>query len=283
MADRINACKIVQFVCTNNTEYRDKFYKQFAKPVLVTKDKQLGRIIINQRGLTGLDGSMSEYRVLTGDTTNMWIDINDVDCVIDDHFVVVIDRLIVVRDHKRVVIGNNVSITPITNVIFYNGHQFPHWWFNRRVYNKDERNLMIDQRIDRCVSSVIEGVTNTPHVFDDGIAIPSFKQYKSGNEYYLTVFHELAHYTRFRVMGIDQQAINDSMIYKQEEIIAELTAQRIAEHFDLQYDRKNSMAYIAGYVKMAYRDFDQRSTMYYLNRLVLDSELTAKQIINMME
>lgn len=283
MANSINACKILQFACTNDTEYRDKFYKQFAKPVLVTKDKQLGRIIINQRGLIGLDGPMSEYRVLTGDTTNMWINIDNADHVIDDNFVVIINKLVITNNHKRINIGNNVAITPISNVIFYNGYRFPHWWFNRRNYNHDSRIENIDQCIQRCVDCIVEGVTNIPHVFDDGIAIPMFDQYKSSSEYYLTVFHEIAHYVRFRVIGIDQNAINDDMIYKQEEIIAELTAQRLADHFQLNYDRKNSMAYVAEYVKMGFRDFDQTSTMYYLNRLVLDSELTARQIINMME
>jgi len=127
------------------------------------------------------------------------------------------------------------------------------------VLNKHETKEKIDLK-------VMEYLVDGPNVkevlgdrayydgLSDNVVVPELGQFKTIEEYYATLFHELAHSTghkkrlnRFK----NGPTFFGNTEYAKEELVAELSACFSLSHFGLT-DRviKNSKAYIAGWLKV---------------------------------
>jgi antirestriction protein ArdC len=88
----------------------------------------------------------------------------------------------------------------------------------------------------------------------DFINMPKKESFEAVEEYYSTLFHELAHSTghksRLNREGIEEQAAAfGSKTYSKEELIAEITAAFLCAEAKIDGVFDNSAAYIAGWVK----------------------------------
>lgn len=114
----------------------------------------------------------------------------------------------------------------------------------------------------------------------DYINMPKKQSFESEEEYYSTLFHELAHSTghksRLNREGIeDQAAAFGTKTYSKEELVAEITAAFLCAEAKIEGVFDNSAAYICGWVKK-FKDKPkmivlasaaaQRASDYILNR-----------------
>lgn len=89
----------------------------------------------------------------------------------------------------------------------------------------------------------------------DKVTLPLTKQFKSTNEYYSTLFHELGHSTGHSSRlnrGLDKElAFKGSQSYSKEELIAEITATYCMNHLNLETDEtiSNSASYLKGWAE----------------------------------
>lgn len=89
---------------------------------------------------------------------------------------------------------------------------------------------------------------------EDKVVLPEIQQYDGVAEYYLTVFHELAHSTghkdRLNRKGITHNDMfSGKTEYSYEELIAEMTACFMNGNLGLETNLKNSASYIKGWSK----------------------------------
>ena len=86
----------------------------------------------------------------------------------------------------------------------------------------------------------------------DLVVVPQLGQYKDVNEYYSTLFHELAHSTGVKSRcdrGLEKNAAFGSENYSAEELVAEISSAMCIHRLSLNAEKafKNSVAYIKGW------------------------------------
>ena len=118
-------------------------------------------------------------------------------------------------------------------------------------------------RIDRC-ENVLSNFENPPSIDNKGdrayyspsndeVTIPEIKFFKSSEEYYATLFHELGHSTghesRLNRKGIVEFDKFGSEQYSKEELVAEFTSAMLSSHCGIDCLIENSASYIQGWLK----------------------------------
>ena len=88
----------------------------------------------------------------------------------------------------------------------------------------------------------------------DLVNVPAIRYFESGEEYYSTLFHELAHSTghakRLNREGVNEVAAFGTAIYSKEELIAEMSAAYLCASCGIeQKTLNNSAAYIGGWLR----------------------------------
>ncbi len=109
----------------------------------------------------------------------------------------------------------------------------------------------------------------------DVVNVPALKYFESGEEYYSTLFHELAHSTghakRLNREGINEVAAFGTATYSKEELIAEMSAAYLCASCGIEH----SAAYIGGWLRKLKDDrrlvvfaaaAAQKAADYVLNR-----------------
>ena len=94
----------------------------------------------------------------------------------------------------------------------------------------------------------------------DSIHLPKVEQFTSAEEYALTLAHELTHSTghesrlnRFADEK-DAPAIFGSPVYAKEELVADIGANMLLNHYGIETPLENSASYIAGWLKALNND-----------------------------
>ncbi|OOQ61355.1 ArdC family protein [Mucilaginibacter pedocola] len=148
----------------------------------------------------------------------------------------------------------------VFNIAQTEGIEFPH-------FESEERNEF--ETIEAC-ENVVANMPNKPTIRKNGtnayyqpstdtVTVPSLKRSKSNEEYYNTLFHELAHSTghesrlnRMELMQSDGYGKTD---YAKEELTAEMTAAFLSAITGIsQPVFDNSAAYIQGWLKALKND-----------------------------
>lgn len=90
--------------------------------------------------------------------------------------------------------------------------------------NPDKRLNYIDSRVENTGADISEH-SGTPCYIPavDKIRMPAFKDFKSGGDYYSTLFHELAHWTGAQ-SRLDRLDLKNRKGYAFEELVAEISA-----------------------------------------------------------
>ena len=93
----------------------------------------------------------------------------------------------------------------------------------------------------------------------DYINVPELNQFKSSNEYYATLFHEMVHSTGHSSRlnrGLEQNAGFGSESYSKEELIAEIGSAGLCEIANVSTDDTfiNSVAYLQSWIKVLKND-----------------------------
>lgn len=129
-------------------------------------------------------------------------------------------------------------------------------------------NAIVFNPIAEC-ESVVASMPNCPTIDHNGgnsayytpsrdtVSMPTREQFKSEEEYYMTLFHELAHstghFTRLDRFKKNKEEFNLShkKDYSFEELVAEMTACFIGSHCDIMSEAvlNNSASYLKGWVK----------------------------------
>jgi len=93
---------------------------------------------------------------------------------------------------------------------------------------------------------------------DDLVVTPRPETFRSGEEYYSTLFHELGHSTGHRSRLAREGVVNParfaSHAYSCEELVAEMTAAFLCGHCGIERTLDNSAAYIASWLRVLRRD-----------------------------
>ena len=125
---------------------------------------------------------------------------------------------------------------------------------------------------------------NRPHVDFEGnrpfyrpstdtVTVPRIERYENVNEYYSTLFHELAHSTghesRLNRPGIVNEHRFGDAVYSKEELIAEMTSAFLCAHCHIEQTTiENSAAYIQGWLKALRND----------NKLFIQAAATTQKV-----
>lgn len=232
-----------------NRCYKDPFKHVRSRPLLVNDHHVIGTI--DRR--YGTNDLLQQARMISGDVSNCWITVNDVirlnGQIIDDDLIICCR----INDVVASPIYNSYSdtIVEITNVLNVAGIEFDKSLFKTRTYNHDSRNDRIEQLFRNLPIAIVEGIVDVPQLSElgDEIVVPSFSAYNNSDEYYETIFHELAHYVRFNHLGIDRMSIVDPVCYAVEEIIAEMAATKLAYDYHLNHNIANSTYYVQYYLR----------------------------------
>jgi len=84
----------------------------------------------------------------------------------------------------------------------------------------------------------------------DIVTVPNMSDFLSTNDYYSTLYHEIAHATGHETrLNRDLTGVFGDHSYSKEELIAELTAAMLTNHAGLTVNVDNTAAYIAGWSK----------------------------------
>jgi antirestriction protein ArdC len=120
------------------------------------------------------------------------------------------------------------------------------------VRNPDERDATADEFLAATRADIREQPTDRAcyHVGADWIEMPLFSSFKSGDNFYATAFHELAHWTgaSHRYAREFGQRFGD-MRYAAEELVAELTAAFLCAEFNMDGDLRHA-GYLASWIKL---------------------------------
>lgn len=260
-------------------QYKDKYRKVCKRPVLVTSKRKLGKIVS-----FGADNAqLWEYVRLVGKCkSNLWISVSNVKRangrLIDKDLIINAPNLTYNDGNVRKQYTGTVVVTNVDNV---ENITFPTDWFKTRNYNKGQRNEQLEDIVSKLGIPIDYGTTNVPQItpLANSIAIPDFNQYNTSDEYYLTLFHEIAHYARFNWLNVDQLSTADPIAYNREEVIVELTAQKICDTAGLNYDKENSINYIGDYGSVITRRFDQRMLDNWIDYIEAESDRTVLEIL----
>ena len=83
----------------------------------------------------------------------------------------------------------------------------------------------------------------------DEVVIPSITQFESSDDYYRSLFHELAHATGHKSrLNRDQKTFNRDIEYGKEELIAEVASAYMCQCFNIPCEQ-NTVAYIDNWLK----------------------------------
>ena len=141
--------------------------------------------------------------------------------------------------------------------------------------NIPEVELKEHQKIEKC-EVVIKQMLNAPEfVFEDAnrayyapisdkLNMPAMGQFKTAEDYYFTLFHELTHSTghqsRLNRKGITELKPFGSPEYSREELVAEMGASFLSAQVGIDYDEldnnlmENSAAYLQGWLSVLKAD-----------------------------
>ena len=114
----------------------------------------------------------------------------------------------------------------------------------------------------------------------DHVQVPELFRYEQAEEYYCTIFHELAHATghesRLNRTGITGNHFFGDAVYSREELVAEMTAAFLCGHCRIENQTiHNSAAYLQAWIKTLRGDKKlaiiaaaqaQKAADYILNR-----------------
>ena len=114
----------------------------------------------------------------------------------------------------------------------------------------------------------------------DHVQVPELSRYEQPEEYYCTLFHELAHSTghksRLNREGVTGQHFFGDAVYSREELVAEMTAAFLCGHCGIENATiQNSAAYLQNWIKTLHGDKKlavtaaaqaQKAADYILNR-----------------
>lgn len=91
---------------------------------------------------------------------------------------------------------------------------------------------------------------------DDLISMPDVESFKSNEERYCTLFHELVHSTghKSRLDRLSEKAAFGSGVYSEEELTAEIGAAFLMAMAGIESTMDNSAAYLAGWLKFVKSD-----------------------------
>lgn len=124
-----------------------------------------------------------------------------------------------------------------------------------------------NERIEKA-EGIVAGMPNKPTITfggngafyslsEDKVNVPDFYRFEKNQEYYSTLFHELAHSTRHG-KRLNRDAVPHaigSKEYAKEELVAEITATFICGHCGIENQTlDNSAAYIQGWLKALRND-----------------------------
>ena len=145
-------------------------------------------------------------------------------------------------------------------------------------------------RADKLIANIeryvaIEHNRNDKAFFDgDKINLPAKSSFLSTEEYYATVMHELAHWTRYQGKNEEQKAKMHSEYLKPEgraveEITAEMTSLLLCQKLGLDYapQKENSLNYQAHWAK----NLDNKNNSYAVYNAISDAEKRVVQILNL--
>lgn len=116
----------------------------------------------------------------------------------------------------------------------------------------------------------------------DTITLPLIKQFKNTNEYYSTVFHEIAHSTghpkRLNREGIAQINYFGSEKYSKEELIAEITSAYCMNYCNLETNQtlENSVAYLKNWAE----NLKGNTSNYFIMNSTTQAEKAYQMIVN---
>lgn len=129
----------------------------------------------------------------------------------------------------------------------------------KRFQNKAERLPVLD-----AAEAIVTGYQNAPTLVHGGdracyspvldkISMPVKESFNGAEEYYSTLFHEMAHSTG-HLKRLNRKELMDSNAfgshdYSIEELVAEMSAALMCAHAGIDNTLDNSVAYIAGWVK----------------------------------
>jgi antirestriction protein ArdC len=105
----------------------------------------------------------------------------------------------------------------------------------------------------------------------DSIEMPPFARFDSPEEYYLTLFHELAHATGHPTR-LDRKGVTESdgfggKVYSQEELVAEMAAAFLGMEADLVRDQhEQSAAYLKGWLDVLQEPEHRRWLVHAANQ-----------------
>jgi antirestriction protein ArdC len=120
------------------------------------------------------------------------------------------------------------------------------------VRNPDLRDATADEFLAATGADIREQATDRAcyHVGADWIEMPLFGSFKSGDNFYATAFHELAHWTgaSHRCAREFGKRFGDNR-YAAEELVAELTAAFLCAEFGLDGDLRHA-GYLASWIKL---------------------------------
>ena len=127
------------------------------------------------------------------------------------------------------------------------------------------------ESVDDGIQAIIDAYATRPEIYHsnqdkayyspskDSIHLPNRSQFNSGEEYAMTLAHEIIHSTghpsrlhRFEVG--DKTAVFGDADYAKEELVADIGANMLLAQVGLEIDLDNSASYIAGWLKALQND-----------------------------
>ena len=260
-----------------------KFYRSQQHAYVIDRTDKLYRI--SRRGAVGQ--AIDWQRIVCGYCLNYWVPI--------DYVFRCGGRVLNMFDtfelefKQSFEVGNKTynGSVELVNIGNIDGIEFDKKLLKTKRYNKTKRIEHIETGLINTQIAILEGVSNLPQVDVDvdGIIVPSFDQFVNCDEYYQTVFHEIAHYVRFKDFEVDPFSIEDYAVYCTEEIIAELTASKLSQAFKLNCDYDNSASYINFYAcELACQlDLDLQEIKKIIKRCQQYATITSDHVLQMMK
>jgi antirestriction protein ArdC len=123
--------------------------------------------------------------------------------------------------------------------------------------NKHVRDVLVDGFVASTQADVREGHGEPAyHPAGDYVSMPRFVDFKTGDGFYSTLFHELTHWTGHKARcGRDLKSrFGDLHAYAAEELTAEIGASFLAAEFGLDNTKLQHAAYLAGWTKLLKHD-----------------------------
>jgi antirestriction protein ArdC len=110
----------------------------------------------------------------------------------------------------------------------------------------------VDDIVQKLVGQIHENHYDTSCYYPDKdmISLPPMSYFKTVEDYYRTLFHEIGHWTAHH-SRCNRPLVTSmsSPQYREEELVAEITSVFLCQLFNIPVDVDNSAAYLAGWVK----------------------------------